>query len=84
LSSREFELALPEGSLTDMLEDAKRRAREAGITLHGDESGGTFEGTATGRYAVEGRTIRVHVDRKPAFVPWALIEKGFQRAFDRA
>ena len=67
-----------------MLDEARRRARGAGIRLTGDERAGTFDGLATGTYAVLGKTIRIQVDDKPAFVPWALVEKSLRRALEGA
>lgn len=79
---RSFEFQFAEGrSAADVLEKARAQAREAGIALQGDANGGTFRGTATGTYAVEGRRLKVEVHSKPAFVPWKLVESALQRLF---
>jgi hypothetical protein len=81
-STRTFEFEVAEGaSGAALMEQARSRARQAGIAISGDESGGSFKGTATGSYVIDGRTVRVQVDSKPAFVPWAMIESGLRRMF---
>jgi hypothetical protein len=80
--TRSFEFAMAEGRTTaDVLEQARAEARKAGIALAGDESSGSFKGTATGTYAVEGRRLRVEVTQKPGFVPWKLVESALRRLF---
>ena len=81
-ASKTFEFDVPEGADREaLLQRARQRAREVGIKIEGDVSGGTFSGTAEGRYAVEAASVRLEVDSKPAFVPWALVEKGLAKAF---
>lgn len=63
------------------MQTARTRAGKAGITLEGDVREGTFHGAAEGRYVVEGRLVRLEVERKPSFVPWSLIESGLRRTF---
>ena len=80
--ARSFEFSVADGkTAADVLEQAKVEARKAGIALQGDASGGTFRGTATGTYAVDGRTLRVEVTQKPGFVPWKLVESALKRLF---
>ena len=82
MTVKTFEFDVPEGVTAEsLMQQAKTRAREVGITIQGDASGGSFVGTADGNYAVEGRTVRIEVEKKPAFVPWALVEKGLRRTF---
>ena len=79
---RTFEFTVPEDTDPQALIGlARKRAREAQITLEGDEVGGSFEGAASGSYRVDGRTVHVEVSKKPAFVPWSMIEAGLRRAF---
>lgn len=81
-AKKTFEFDVPEGTDTEaMLARARQRAREVGITIEGDVTGGTFTGTAEGRYAVESSSVRLEVEKKPAFVPWSLVEKGLAKAF---
>ena len=80
--ARSFEFAVAEGRTpAQILEQAKTEARKAGIAMHGDATSGSFKGTATGTYAVEGRRLRVEVTAKPGFVPWKLVESALQRLF---
>lgn len=79
---RAFEFALPAGSsAAQVLARARAQAQGAGITLEGDERAGRFEGAASGTYEVVGQVLRVEVARKPAFVPWGLVESTLQRLF---
>jgi hypothetical protein len=81
-SAKSFAFDVAEGRTPqDILERARTEARGAGIALHGDAQGGRFEGTATGTWAVDGRTLRVEVQRKPTLVPWGLVESLLKRVF---
>ncbi len=80
--TKTFEFDVPEGMDAEaLLRRARRRAREVGITVEGDVACGSFTGTAEGRYTVDGDSIHLEVENKPAFVPWSLVEKGLARAF---
>jgi len=82
LSDKTFEFAVPaETTAEQMMSAARTRAREVGITIEGDATSGTFVGTAEGRYEVDGRTVRIAVEKKPAFVPWSMVESGLRRTF---
>lgn len=82
MAEKTFEFEVPEDTSAEtLMEQARVRARQAGITIEGDASAGSFRGTAEGRYTVEGRTVRVEVEKKPAFVPWSLIETGLRKTF---
>ena len=79
---RSFEFDVAEGlTPEEVLARARAKARSAGIAIHGDVSGGRFEGAATGTWAVDGRTLRVEVLRKPMLVPWGLVESLLKRLF---
>ena len=81
-ATKTFEFEVPEGTSAEaLLERARKRAREVGITIEGDVQGGTFTGTAEGRYTVAEASVRLEVEKKPAFVPWSLVEKGLAKAF---
>ena len=80
--ARTFTFEVAEGKTAgDVMAKSKSKARQVGIALVGDEAGGRFEGTAEGRYVVEGRTLKVEVVKKPAFVPWRVIESGLGKMF---
>lgn len=80
--SRSFEFAVAEGRTpADILAQARTEAKKAGIAMAGDATSGSFKGTATGTYAVEGRRLRVEVTQKPGFVPWKLVESALRRLF---
>ena len=81
-TNKTYEVEVPEGvSLEQGLADARAKARGVGIALVGDTGGGTFSGTADGRYEVDGRRLRLVVTRKPSFVPWTLVETGLKLVF---
>lgn len=80
---RSFQFPLPqEADLAVLLRRARLRAREAGIDLQGDASGGRFEGVADGTFRVLNGTLHVQVDQKPVFLPWSLIESQLRKAFN--
>lgn len=80
--TRSFEFDVAEGRTADqVLEQARAKAKGAGIALHGDATAGSFRGTATGTYAVEGRRLRVEVTSKPGLVPWKMVESALRRLF---
>jgi hypothetical protein len=68
-------------SLEDGLAEAQAKARGAGISIEGGVEGGIFHGVAEGRYSVEGRTLCLQVEKKPAFVTWGLVEMGLRQVF---
>jgi hypothetical protein len=80
--SRTFEFAVADGhSPEDVLAKARSQARGAGIALAGDASAGTFQGTASGTYTVEGRRLKIEVTKKPGLVPWGLVESTLRKLF---
>lgn len=80
--TRTFEFTVPDERSADALMDqARSKARDVGIVIRGDGAGGDFQGAAQGRYVVAGRTVTVEVEKKPAFVPWKLIESGLRKMF---
>jgi hypothetical protein len=79
---RTYEIPVPEGlTAEDVLDRARGEARAAGVALHGDGSGGRFEGMASGSWTVDGRTLRVRVTQKPAMIPWGMVESVVRRLF---
>ncbi len=54
---------------------AKEKSAEAGISFEGDAGSGRIEGKGfAGTYMIDGSQISFTIDKKPAFVPWSLIE----------
>ena len=61
---------------------AKVAASKNGVDLNGDESAGTFSGRGIeGAYAVSGSVISITINRKPALVPWGMIEQRLKDFF---
>jgi hypothetical protein len=82
VETRIFEFVVAAGrTAEDVMAQARAKAREVGIAIRGDGTSGNFQGTADGRYTVEGNVLRVEVERKPAFVPWKMIESGLKKLF---
>lgn len=77
-----YEVEVPEEvTLEEGLAQAREKAQGVGILIEGDVRGGTFQGPAVGRYTVAGRTLRLEVAKKPAFIPWAMVEMGLKQVF---
>jgi len=80
--ARTFEIEVPgEEPAESVLSRAREAARGAGIAMTGDAQRGSFRGTAEGTYEVTGRTIRIAVAQKPAFVSWGMVESSLRRVF---
>jgi len=61
----------PEG----LVATAKEKSAENGITFEGDAASGRIEGKGfSGAYIIDGSQISLSIDKKPAFVPWSLVE----------
>ena len=58
---------------------AKQKSAESGISFEGDAASGRIEGKGfTGAYMIDGDRISLTFDKKPAFVPWSLIENKLE------
>jgi hypothetical protein len=58
-----------------LIATAKQKSAESGITFAGNATSGSIEGKGfAGEYRIEGDRISLTFDKKPAFVPWSLIE----------
>ena len=80
--SQTYTFPIPAGkSATELLEKAKAEGRSKRIAFTGDEKSGRFQGVAEGSYAVEGGQLTVVVDKKPAFIPWMVIENALKGLF---
>ena len=80
--SRSFEFDVAEGrTAAQILEQARVQAKGAGIAMQGDATSGSFRGTATGTYSVDGRRLKVEVTSKPGLVPWKMVESALRRLF---
>lgn len=79
---RSFQFPLEERvDVAAVLRLARMRASSAGIDMTGDETEGTFEGTAVGTYRVADGVVHVDVEEKPMFIPWPIIESQLRQAF---
>ena len=59
----------------ELVATVKKKSAESGITFEGDAASGRIEGKGfAGEYMIEGDRISLTFDKKPAFVPWSLIE----------
>jgi len=58
---------------------AKQKSAESGISFEGDAASGRIEGKGfAGAYTIDGDRISLTFDKKPAFVPWSLIENKLE------
>lgn len=63
----------------ELLAAAKRASAENGINFKGDTVSGRVEGKGfAGQYAIDDSRISLSIDKKPAFVPWSLIENKLE------
>ncbi|NCC51847.1 MAG: hypothetical protein EOM20_11600 [Spartobacteria bacterium] len=83
MQSRTFTFELP-CPVEQLLTHARREADAHGITFTGDTQSGACSGHGfSGHYTASGTTLRVTVDQKPLFIPWAMIEKGARDYIDQ-
>ncbi len=68
---------------SDLLAQAKEAGRARGVVFQGDASAGRFQGPAEGTYTVVGKELTIVVEKKPAFVPWKMIENALKDLFAR-
>ena len=62
-----------------LIEKAKEKSAEAGISFEGNAASGTIEGRGfAGQYMIDDGQISLSIDKKPAFVPWSLIENKLE------
>lgn len=77
-----YTFPIPAGrSAAELLEKAKAAGKSRRIAFTGDEKAGRFQGVAEGTYAVDGSQLTIVVDKKPAFVPWMMIENALKGLF---
>lgn len=58
-----------------LLETVREKSAEAGIKFEGDAASGKIEGKGfAGQYMIDDGQISLSIEKKPAFVPWSLIE----------
>jgi hypothetical protein len=80
--SKTFTFSIPASqSIPALLERARVEGRARGIAFDGDATKGTFDGPAKGSYRVEGREVTLDVEKKPTFIPWAMIESALKGLF---
>jgi hypothetical protein len=77
-----YTFPIPAGrDVAELLEKAKAAGKSRRIAFTGDEKAGRFQGVAEGTYAVDGAQLTIVVDKKPAFVPWMMIENALKDLF---
>lgn len=77
-----YTFPIPSGTTADeLLAKARTAGRTRGIAFSGDAEKGQFKGPAEGTYSVEGGKITISVEKKPAFVPWGMIESALKGLF---
>jgi hypothetical protein len=80
-----YTFPLPPGSKPEaLLARAKEQGKGKGIVLVGDVTKGSFKGTADGSYVMSDGSITITVDKKPGFVPWAIVEGALRDLFAKA
>jgi len=63
----------------ELLATARQMSAENGISFEGDAVSGRVEGKGfAGQYAIDDSQISLSIDKKPAFVPWSLIENKLE------
>ena len=79
-----YTFPIPAGrTAAELLASAKAAGKSKRIVFSGDETSGRFQGVAEGTYKVEGAALTVVIDKKPAFVPWIMIENALKDLFGR-
>lgn len=68
---------------SELLAQAKEAGRPRGVVFQGDGLAGRFQGPAEGTYTVVDRVLTIVVEKKPAFVPWKMIENALKDLFSR-
>ena len=82
--SQTYSFPIPAGrSAAELLESAKTEGKKRRIVFTGDATAGRFQGVAEGTYSVAGSTLTVVIEKKPAFVPWMMIENALKDLFGR-
>jgi len=52
------------------------------VFFSGDHKSGEFSGKGIeGRYGINGDNLTIHIDKKPALIPWAMIESKVREFF---
>lgn len=77
-----YTFPIPAGrSAAELLDAAKVAGKSRRIAFSGDEKAGRFQGAAEGSYRVEAGQLTIEVEKKPAFVPWMMIENALKGLF---
>jgi len=78
-----YTFAIPPGrTAAQLLESARAAGKARRIAFTGDEKAGRFQGVAEGTYTVSGSTLTVVIEKKPALVPWLMIENALKGLFE--
>jgi hypothetical protein len=70
------------GDPASLLADAHASAQQNDVQFIGDTQRGSFSGQGIeGSYEISGNIVNVTIDKKPFFVPWALVEAQLEQFF---
>lgn len=65
-----------------LVSEARRVAKENDATLRGDTNSGSFSGKGVkGRYALDGKTVKVTITEKPSLASWSTVESKVKEFF---
>jgi hypothetical protein len=77
------EKSMPFDIETNDARSALAKAKDAGVSVSGDESNGSFDGTFSGqyvkgRYSVSGNIVHIAIDKKPWYVKESLVKSKLE------
>lgn len=75
--SQTFEVEI-QGNELAILKQIEKAGERNGITVAGSIEKGRFLGLISGIYTVSGNTVKVTINKKPAFISWEEIERRFR------
>ena len=65
-----------------LIAQAKEIAGQNGIDFEGDHEAGTYSGFGLeGDYQIQGSFLTLNITKKPAFLPWNIIESKIKQFF---
>lgn len=66
-----------------LITQAKDAASQNGITFDGDHESGSYSGFGLeGEYHIQDRELTLNIIKKPAFLPWNIIETKIKQFFE--
>jgi hypothetical protein len=67
-----------------LIEQAKEAASQNGIIFEGDHESGNYSGFGLeGEYQIQDRELTLNIIKKPAFLPWNMIETKIKQFFEQ-